>query len=239
MYCLLIITRSLVGNYVNFGVFGLYGDPAFKEAMEISFKIALSIPPHDIMHYPKLTKAYFAFWEVVSMNHISLMANLAPEQFTQILVSLKEGLESPDTSASTQCCVAIDRILTYRFNAMPIKEKDLTNISKVDFHVSNNMQHFNLILTSLLRKVLFEDCQNLWSVSRPLFSIIVFAPSLFSGLKSQLINLQNPEMQPVLVKAFDDLFAEVTLQMDLSAKDKFSQNLNAFVLEVKKFVKES
>lgn len=25
--CLTILTRALVGNYVNFGVFGLYGDP--------------------------------------------------------------------------------------------------------------------------------------------------------------------------------------------------------------------
>ncbi len=28
--CLLILTRSLVGYYVNFGVFELYGDPALK-----------------------------------------------------------------------------------------------------------------------------------------------------------------------------------------------------------------
>ena len=28
--CLTILTRALSGNYVNFGVFELYGDPAFK-----------------------------------------------------------------------------------------------------------------------------------------------------------------------------------------------------------------
>ena len=28
--CLTILTRALSGNYVNFGVFDLYGDPALK-----------------------------------------------------------------------------------------------------------------------------------------------------------------------------------------------------------------
>ena len=28
--CLSILTRALSGNYVNFGVFDLYGDPALK-----------------------------------------------------------------------------------------------------------------------------------------------------------------------------------------------------------------
>lgn len=28
--CLTILTRALAGNYVNFGVFDLYGDPALK-----------------------------------------------------------------------------------------------------------------------------------------------------------------------------------------------------------------
>lgn len=28
--CLTILTRALGGNYVNFGVFELYGDPALK-----------------------------------------------------------------------------------------------------------------------------------------------------------------------------------------------------------------
>ena len=28
--CLQILTRGLSGNYVNFGVFDLYGDPALK-----------------------------------------------------------------------------------------------------------------------------------------------------------------------------------------------------------------
>lgn len=33
--CLAILTRALGGNYVNFGVFELYGDPALKVSSQL------------------------------------------------------------------------------------------------------------------------------------------------------------------------------------------------------------
>lgn len=41
--CLAILTRALGGNYVNFGVFELYGDPALKVTTSTSWlSIAVS-----------------------------------------------------------------------------------------------------------------------------------------------------------------------------------------------------
>ncbi len=39
------------GNYVNFGVFALYGDPALKDALATALRLVLSIPIADIMSY--------------------------------------------------------------------------------------------------------------------------------------------------------------------------------------------
>jgi exportin-7 len=39
------------GNYVNFGVFDLYGDPALKDALAIALRMVLSMPLADIMSY--------------------------------------------------------------------------------------------------------------------------------------------------------------------------------------------
>lgn len=47
--CLIMMTRTLVGNYVNFGVFALYGDPALQEALDMSLKLAVAIPLKDIL----------------------------------------------------------------------------------------------------------------------------------------------------------------------------------------------
>lgn len=52
--CLTILTHALGGNYVNFGVFELYGDRALADALEVALKMALSIPTQDIMAYRKV-----------------------------------------------------------------------------------------------------------------------------------------------------------------------------------------
>jgi len=48
------ITAALGGNYVNFGVFELYGDRALADALDISLKMTLSIPLADILSYRKV-----------------------------------------------------------------------------------------------------------------------------------------------------------------------------------------
>lgn len=45
---------AIAGNYVNFGVFELYGDRALADALDISLKMALSIPLTDILAYRKV-----------------------------------------------------------------------------------------------------------------------------------------------------------------------------------------
>ncbi|GKD91028.1 ribonuclease H-like domain-containing protein, partial [Tanacetum coccineum] len=44
---------TLAGNYVNFGVFELYGDRALADALGIALKMTLSVPLADILAYRK------------------------------------------------------------------------------------------------------------------------------------------------------------------------------------------
>lgn len=45
---------ALAGNYVNFGVFELYGDRALSDALDIALKLTLSIPLADILAFRKV-----------------------------------------------------------------------------------------------------------------------------------------------------------------------------------------
>lgn len=47
--CLIILQRTLCGNYVNFGVFALYGDMALSNALGIALKLALSLPLEEML----------------------------------------------------------------------------------------------------------------------------------------------------------------------------------------------
>ena len=46
-----LFSTSLAGNYVNFGVFELYGDRALADAPDVALKMTLSIPLADIMAF--------------------------------------------------------------------------------------------------------------------------------------------------------------------------------------------
>ena len=52
--CMLVLTRALSGNYVNFGVFKLYGDRALADCLEVVIQMCLSISLEDILAYPKV-----------------------------------------------------------------------------------------------------------------------------------------------------------------------------------------
>jgi exportin-7 len=45
------LSRAMSGNYVNFGVFELYGDNALKDALAVAMQMVLSIPLQDMMSY--------------------------------------------------------------------------------------------------------------------------------------------------------------------------------------------
>lgn len=44
-----MLKAALCGNYVNFGVFKLYGDDTLENALNIFVKLLLSIPLSDLM----------------------------------------------------------------------------------------------------------------------------------------------------------------------------------------------
>lgn len=47
--CFLMLKAALCGNYVNFGVFRLYGDEALDNVLNCFVKLLLSIPLSDLM----------------------------------------------------------------------------------------------------------------------------------------------------------------------------------------------
>ena len=49
---------ALAQNYVNFGVFELYGDRALSDALDVALKMTLSIPLADILVFRKVCELF-------------------------------------------------------------------------------------------------------------------------------------------------------------------------------------
>ncbi|CAD7702852.1 unnamed protein product, partial [Ostreobium quekettii] len=113
--CLQILTRALAGNYVNFGVFGLYGDSALEDALKISLKMALSIPLNDIIAYKKLSKSFYSLVDVLCEHHTSVIASCEQSTFVFLMTALETGLKALDVTISSQCAAALNHLAAYYF----------------------------------------------------------------------------------------------------------------------------
>ncbi|XP_073260842.1 uncharacterized protein [Populus alba] len=227
--CLTILSRALAGNYVNFGVFELYGDRALSDALDIALKMTLSIPLADILAFRKLTRAYFAFLEVLFSSHIVFILNLDTNTFMHIVGSLESGLKGLDTNISSQCASAVDNLAAYYFNNITMGEvptfPTAINLAR---HIADCPNLFPEILKTLFEIVLFEDCGNQWSLSRPMLSLTIISEQIFSDLKAQILASQPVDQHQRLALCFDKLMADVTRSLDSKNRDKFTQNLTVF-----------
>eukprot|EP01117_Protostelium_nocturnum_P010320 TRINITY_DN3708_c0_g1_i1.p1 TRINITY_DN3708_c0_g1~~TRINITY_DN3708_c0_g1_i1.p1 ORF type:complete len:1062 (-),score=375.41 TRINITY_DN3708_c0_g1_i1:42-3227(-) len=233
---LVMLTRALLGNYLNFGVFELYGDPALSDALSVAIKLATSITMSQILAYPKLQKGYYSFIEVLSGSQTSIVAKLETTVFSGVMKTLLEGLDSFETGVVTQCAISVDRIISFSLMQNP-KPKDLPLVNLMKQRVSENNELFCNIMEILLKKILFENIQNQWSLSRPILSLMLLNPQYFSQLESKLIEVQPADRRPQLKKHFEEvLMSDIQLTLDQSNREKFSQNLNSFNQEVRKYI---
>lgn len=151
--------------------------------------------------YAKLSTTYYSLLETLTGDHISFIATLRPEVFVYILSTVSEGLTAfgisflfklqvkhrmnsflfpSDSLISTSCCSALDHIITYLFKQLTKKKRQSTsNIDNIAQDVTliqvyqQQPQVFQQMLTNVLNIVIFEDCRNQWSMSRPLLGLIL------------------------------------------------------------------
>eukprot|EP00271_Cylindrocystis_brebissonii_P005659 TRINITY_DN17835_c0_g2_i1.p1 TRINITY_DN17835_c0_g2~~TRINITY_DN17835_c0_g2_i1.p1 ORF type:complete len:1060 (+),score=142.88 TRINITY_DN17835_c0_g2_i1:716-3895(+) len=228
---LTILARALAGNYVNFGVFELYGDPALKDALDVALKMSLSIPLTDIMAFRKVARAYFSLLEVLCHNHTTVVVNLDTATFNHIVGSLDAGLkcQSLDVSISSQCASAVDNLAAFYFNSLNSGEAPTSPAAlTMAKHIADCPTLFPEILKSLFETVLFENCANQWSLSRPMLSLILINEQLFNDLKLQILATQPADQRPRLAACFDKLMADVARTLEPKNRDKFTQNLTVF-----------
>lgn len=145
-----ILNSALGGNYVCFGVFELYNDRALENALDVSLRMALSVPVDEINAYPKLSKAYFSFIEILFRNHRKTVFALDTNVFMQIMTTIHDGLQSSDASISAFCANSIDHMASFYFTD---KQKDkpevrlLANVSKVNCVPDPKTLHIVLIFS--------------------------------------------------------------------------------------------
>ncbi|KAJ6221671.1 hypothetical protein RDWZM_000216 [Blomia tropicalis] len=222
--CFSILKLALSGSYVNFGVFQLYGDRALEDALNTIIKLILSISISDILEYPKLSQSYFVLLECIAQDHMKFLANLEPNVFLYIISSISEGLNSLDMIC-TACCSILDHIVTYIFKEVSKqnKKKDFNEVQTCIKIIEMKPEILPNMLSTILNIIMFEDCRNQWSMSRPLLGLILLNESYFDQWRQSILTMQ-PHMTPL----FDGLMNGIERNLLSKNRDRFTQNVSTF-----------
>ncbi|KAI6660989.1 Exportin-7-like isoform X3 [Oopsacas minuta] len=235
--CFNVLKVGLNGGNCNFGVFQLYNDPSLENALQTFIKMIISISLDQLLQYPKLTVAYFNTLEVLCSDHIEFISPLDNQVIFYILSSLAGGIKSSDTLMCTGCCQSLDNILSHTFKQANKKVPSTTGA-----HLVRNIQQckglLQEILSSILNTVMFEECRNQWSMSRPLLSLILIDPEYFQRYQKRVIELQPTELRTRMDKCFEQLMENIEQSVNVKNKDKFTQNLNVLRRDLNNKLKE-
>ncbi|XP_076102861.1 exportin-7-like [Mytilus galloprovincialis] len=235
--CFSMLKAALCGNYVNFGVFRLYGDDALDDVLNMFVKLLLSVSQRDLMDYPKLSQNYYGLLECLANDHMSFISNLEPQVFLYILSTISEGLTALDTMVCTGCCATLDTVITYLFRRLTSKKKKSSPgaVSDSEAFLRILELHPDILqqmLSTVLNIIMFEDCRNQWSMSRPLLGLILLNENYFNKLRDNIISNQPNDKQQSMALCFENLMNGIDRSLLSKNRDRFTQNLSMFRRDV-------
>ncbi|RCH78939.1 Exportin 7, partial [Rhizopus stolonifer] len=215
--CFSILSKCLGGRYINFGVLWLYRDKAIDEALDMIIQLMLNIPLDDLLSFPKLSSSFFHLLDELTREQLMAMPNISPEAFVYLMQACEQGVESSNSLVRAHACSAIYNICSFVVKETEKAEREAQNASSSDPLVrrrssvaSNNnnqisgshwlvayLAQFNQTLPSLLATVfglvLFDDNSDQWSLSRPLYALMLLQRDYMIKYTSAVIDQQLPE----------------------------------------------
>ncbi|CAO3610792.1 unnamed protein product [Mucor hiemalis] len=224
--CFSILARCLGGKYINFGVFWLYGDKSINEAYQVMFQLILNIPMDDMMNFPKLTRSYFSMLDEFSVEQMMVDPSMPAEAFLYIFESCERGVESSDSWIRTHACSTINNICTFVIGETEKADlyvrheqsdptKSPTSPSAAARRIRKKSQQqgawfldylnrfphvLRTLLTTLFGLILFDDNNDQWQLSRPLYTLVLLQRDFAAKYTNQVILQQLPERREFVTK---------------------------------------
>lgn len=220
-----MFSRALNGNYVNFGIFDLYGDGALDNALKLALSMCLAIPDEDLQAYVRSLKPFYSFLDLATKNFMPQILELTPQMLAQLIRSVEDGLCSFEPGVSMQCCSTIDNIVTFFYQRL--SSPDVEG-QAVRLFLETQPQSLKRVLQLMFQLVITGEFSSMWSMSRPLLGLILLHEQEFLNIKQQLLEQQGKDRRAKLETFFADLMMSVDTSLDNKNKDQFTRNLYQF-----------
>ena len=208
---------ALTGNYVCFGVFSLYNDPALDNSLNTALEVVLSIPIEGMISFPKLSKSAFNFLETLFKSHLSTVLKKDSGTFSRVMTCIHEGLQSSDATLSSTCATTIDNLSTFYFVNIG---KQKPEVQLLNDHLAQQPNLFSGLTSTLFNLLLFGPAGNHWAIMKPMLALMLCNEQSFTGYKDQLMSTQTADNQLKLNDAFTKLLSDVNRNLESTNRDR-------------------
>ena len=140
---------------------------------------------------------------------------------------------SSELSVSAQCASTIDHIATYVFLN---QNRDKSTVQLIRMHMQSDPEIWHQLMSTLFNSLLYASHANHWAVTRPILSLLLASEGAFQDYQNQLISTQSPENQEKLREEFTKLTADIQRSLETTNRDRFTQKLTMFRLNVRQFL---
>lgn len=138
-----------------------------------------------------------------------------------------------ELTVSSHCASTIDHIATYMFLN---QGKDKPTVQLIRTHMASEPDILPQLMTVLFNSLLFTSHANHWSITRPILSLMLASETAFTDYQNQLISTQAIENQEKLREEFSRLTADIQRSVETTNRDKFTQKLTMFRVNVRQFL---
>lgn len=76
------------------------------------------------------------------------------------------------------------------------------------------------ILSTVLNVIMFEDCRNQWSMSRPLLGLILLNEEYFNQIRGNIIRSQPADKQSAMAQWFENLMDGIERNLLTKNRDR-------------------
>ena len=116
------------------------------------------------------------------------------------------------------------------------KNKDKPTIQMLRAHVAYEPEILHQLMSTLFNTLLFTGHAKHWALTRPILSLLLASEQAFTDYQANLISTQTPENQDRLKEEFTKLTTDIQRSVELTNRDKFTQKLTMFRLNVRHFL---
>lgn len=114
--------------------------------------------------------------------------------------------------------------------------RDKPTVQMIRKHVQSEPDIFHQLMSTLFNSLLFGSQANHWAITRPMLSLLLASEASFTDYQNQLLSSQPPENQEKLREEFVKLTSDVQRSVETNNRDRFTQKLTMFRLNVRQFL---